>query len=203
MSQGIDEGTKSHKPRAQRVKFSQSEDELLKSLVQQSENPDWKMIATFFKNRNGRQCRERWKHYLSISPVDKKWTFEEDQQLFLEVQQFGTKWTQLVKYHPGRSDLQLRAQYHKILEQSPDGHMFQKPLLQTQMTPVDMNSSINPALVSQLQYPIIISQPPIVQNSTSQNGLILPPVPPYSVYLPYPVYIPPSQYIPPEDKEKT
>ena len=152
MSQGIDEGTKSHKPRAQRVKFSQSEDELLKSLVQQSENPDWKMIATFFKNRNGRQCRERWKHYLSISPVDKKWTFEEDQQLFLEVQQFGTKWTQLVKYHPGRSDLQLRAQYHKILEQSPDGHMFQKPLLQTQMTPVDMNSSINPALTISYNY---------------------------------------------------
>jgi hypothetical protein len=48
-----------------RFKFIPEEDELLKRLVIEYGTNDWERIAAFFPDRNVRQCRERWTHYLA------------------------------------------------------------------------------------------------------------------------------------------
>jgi hypothetical protein len=55
-------------PRTKKIarhKFTPEEDKVLRNLVAQFGKSDWAAIAQRLENRTPRQCRERWKHYLS------------------------------------------------------------------------------------------------------------------------------------------
>lgn len=97
-----------------RHKFTPEEDEILRNLVQQYGKSDWVTIAQHFQNRSARQCRDRWKHYLSPDVIVGGWTDEDDQLLIMKVQELGPRWSTITNFFPGRTDIGVKNHYISI-----------------------------------------------------------------------------------------
>ena len=97
-----------------RAKFSQEEDEHLKVLVLKYGDNNWDQVVSEMPGRNVRQCRERWKHYLSCEKPSDAWTQAEDDLIVTQVQKLGGKWTKIAAMLPGRTDLQTKNRWSQI-----------------------------------------------------------------------------------------
>jgi hypothetical protein len=65
---------------------------------------DWRKIASQMGTRNQRQCRERWRNYLSPQVADpQEWTSDEESRLASLYSTIGSQWSLLASYFPGRS----------------------------------------------------------------------------------------------------
>ena len=91
-----------------RRKFSKEEDEKLKNLVSIIGISDWQNIAAHMENRNSRQCRERWKHYLSPSVSNDPWSESEDKLLCEKYNELGPRWSKIAKFFPKRTDITVK-----------------------------------------------------------------------------------------------
>lgn len=101
----------------QRLKFLPEEDEKLKNLVEKYGTNSWSQVATKMPGRNVRQCRERWKHYLSVDKTyQNPFTPEEDQIIVEKFFELGPKWTKISKFLQGRSDIQIKSRLQKTLK---------------------------------------------------------------------------------------
>ena len=99
-------------------KFTAEEDQKIRQLVQEYGAKQWDVIAKQLNNRTARQCRDRWKHYLSPSVIHREWTLEEDRLLLSYTQQYGPQWAALVKFFPGRTDINLKNRWNKLQRKS-------------------------------------------------------------------------------------
>jgi hypothetical protein len=102
-----------------RKKFSPQEDANLMMLVAQLGSAAWDLIAREMAGRNARQCRERWKHYLSVGFTERPWTKAEDTLLLRKQGEFGPRWTKLSCFFQNRSDIQLKARWMKLSAPAP------------------------------------------------------------------------------------
>ena len=96
------------RPPISRRKFTHEEDEKLKSLVSTFGVGDWRNIAAHMDNRNARQCRERWKHYLSPTVSNGPWTETEDELLRIKYNELGPQWSRIAKFFPTRTDITVK-----------------------------------------------------------------------------------------------
>jgi hypothetical protein len=55
------------------------EDELLTQMVQTYGTKRWSLVASSFKGRTGKQCRERWTNQLNPLINKRPWSTEEDE----------------------------------------------------------------------------------------------------------------------------
>ena len=83
-------------PMAKRRPWSADEDEHLKQLVGEQLVGDagiksWAAIATRLRDRNGKQCRERWRNHLRPQLFKGEWTPEEDQEIH------QTRWNSIIQ----------------------------------------------------------------------------------------------------------
>lgn len=107
------------KERNKKRKFTPEEDEKLRELVQSHGQKQWDVIArNISTDRTARQCRDRWKHYLSPSVSQKEWTITEDRLLLTCTQKYGAQWAALVKFFPGRTDINLKNRWNKLQRKS-------------------------------------------------------------------------------------
>jgi hypothetical protein len=88
--------------------FSTDEDTRLKALVAELGDRDWKQITDRMPSRTARQCRERYRNYLSPSLSTLPWTESEDELLQMKIRQIGQKWAQMAHFFVGRSDVSLK-----------------------------------------------------------------------------------------------
>ncbi|XP_064887941.1 myb-related protein B [Columba livia] len=99
-----------------KVKWTQEEDEQLKTLVRHYGQNDWKFLASHFPNRSDQQCQYRWLRVLNPDLVKGPWTKEEDQKVIELVKKYGTKqWTLIAKHLKGRLGKQCRERWHNHL----------------------------------------------------------------------------------------
>jgi hypothetical protein len=85
------------------------EDDLITQLVKQYGTNDWTLTAEMMNKmsnyktkRSGKQCRERWYNHLDKDIKKNEWTSEEEKILFEKHRQYGNKWSEIVKFLPGR-----------------------------------------------------------------------------------------------------
>jgi hypothetical protein len=97
--------------RRTREKFLPNEDAELRRLVGIYGTSSWETVARELGNRSVRQCRERWKHYLSGERSKAPWAPEEDRLLYEKMQMIGPKWTRLAAFFPGRTDIDVKAHW--------------------------------------------------------------------------------------------
>lgn len=107
------------KRKIQKNIFSIQEDTLLISLVDQMGDKNWLGISKKMKemnyDRNSRQCRDRYMHYLDPKMHnDVNWSPEEDDLLLLTVEKYGNKWKYMESLFAGRSEVSLRNRYRKL-----------------------------------------------------------------------------------------
>ncbi|EAY22700.1 Myb-like DNA-binding domain containing protein [Trichomonas vaginalis G3] len=92
-----------NKKQISRHKFSSYEDELLKQAYAKLGPNDWNAIAEEVPGRTARQCRDRWKKYLS-GVENGPWTEEEDALLLEKYNELGPKWAQIAQFFKSRTD---------------------------------------------------------------------------------------------------
>ena len=97
-----------------KMKFSQYEDQRLTQLVSIFKN-DWGTISKYMPNRTGRQCRERWNHYLAPHISLLPWTQNEDDLLLQKYHEIGPKWKEMVPFFTGRTDVSLKTRCNRLL----------------------------------------------------------------------------------------
>ncbi|XP_062842774.1 v-myb avian myeloblastosis viral oncogene homolog-like 2b isoform X2 [Trichomycterus rosablanca] len=102
-----------------KVKWTQDEDDNLRTLVQNLGTSDWKYIAGFLPNRSEHQCQHRWYKVLDPDLVKGPWTKEEDEKVIELVSKYGNKqWAMVAKHLKGRLGKQCRERWHNHL--NPD-----------------------------------------------------------------------------------
>lgn len=94
--------------------FSYEEDEQLKKLVEQFGDKDWKFIARRMPGRSTRQCRERYKNYLSPEIKNGPWTKEEDELLKEKYNEYGPHWSSISKFFKSRSDVNIKNRWSAL-----------------------------------------------------------------------------------------
>jgi hypothetical protein len=94
-------------------RFTVEEDVQLRELVAEHGTTNWAAIAEQMQGRNARQCRERWKHYLSCNKRRVPWTRAEDDLLLEKVTELGPKWTKIAAVLGDRSDLEVKNRWIK------------------------------------------------------------------------------------------
>ena len=83
---------------AKRRPWNTDEDEHLRQLVEVYGIKSWAQIATRLNNRNGKQCRERWRNHLRPELNKGDWSAQEDIDIWERVQEMGTKWAQVSRW---------------------------------------------------------------------------------------------------------
>jgi hypothetical protein len=98
-----------------RVYFTQEEDSLLQSLVEQHGINQWALIADILITKSVRQLKERWEEHLCPNINKEEWTVDEDQLLLSKVSKFGKKWMVISRLMEGRTDGQCKNRYKRLL----------------------------------------------------------------------------------------
>ncbi|CAE7882868.1 myb, partial [Symbiodinium sp. KB8] len=90
------------KPGLVKGPWTVEEDDRLTELVTKYGTKDWSLIATNFKGRLGKQCRERWYNHLDPSIKKDPWSAAEDRHILRLHWTMGNKWAQIAKHVEGR-----------------------------------------------------------------------------------------------------
>ncbi|XP_073124402.1 uncharacterized protein [Henckelia pumila] len=91
------------------------EDAQLTYLVKTIGPNNWELIANKFEGRTGKSCRLRWVNQLHPEIVKTPFTLEEKRRLLDLHELYGKKWAIISKHFNGRTDNQVKNQYHVLV----------------------------------------------------------------------------------------
>lgn len=90
------------KPKQTRQKFTAIDDQILLQEVGNERFPAWNEIAKKIPGKTGRQCRERYQHYLAPSISQEPWSEEEDALVISLFQIHGPNWAKIAESFMGK-----------------------------------------------------------------------------------------------------
>jgi len=113
-----------HKVSFRKSTWQNAEDNILKQLVMKHGKKHWQKIANELNDRMGpeskragKQCRERWLNHLDERIRKEPWSEEEDLELLLKQWIIGNKWSDIVKYLPGRTENMVKNRFNTLAKQ--------------------------------------------------------------------------------------
>ncbi|CAM9514174.1 unnamed protein product, partial [Ectocarpus sp. 8 AP-2014] len=100
--------------------WTPEEDEIVRGTVLSAQAigaVKWSLVAVLLPGRLGKQCRERWFNHLDPTVKKTEWTPHEDEVLFNAQAFFGTRWCEISKFLPGRTENAVKNRYNSSARQ--------------------------------------------------------------------------------------
>jgi len=107
--------TKILKPGLVKGPWTQEEDQKLIAWVEKEGPGKWAQAANLIPGRSGKQCRERWFNNLNPDVRKGNWTKAEDELIFQLYQKYGSSWSKIAKYVPGRTENSIKNRFYSTL----------------------------------------------------------------------------------------
>ena len=127
-------------------RFSPLEDQKLQELVGQFGAKRWRRIAQYMPGRTARQCRDRYSNYLNPEFYNDKWTNEDDMLLIQKFREYGSQWTKITHFFPGKNANNIKNRWNYSVSRmtsSLDAKTLKGPLKQTQNQQKNVNEQKN------------------------------------------------------------
>ncbi|KAK6125583.1 hypothetical protein DH2020_040676 [Rehmannia glutinosa] len=115
-------GANCRRRRHTKWRWTFEEDDSLTELVKKHRPRSWDYIAYHMQGRSGKSCRLRWINQLNPKVNKKPFSGEERQKLLELQKKYGNRWSTIVRHFPGRTDNQVKNQYHSLV-----GTRYMKP----------------------------------------------------------------------------
>ena len=129
--------------------WTEEEDLLLVSMVEEFGPKDWSLIAEQFWSRGGKQCRERWHNHLRYGVTKEPWRIEEEWLLALGVKAFGNKWSKISHFLPGRTDNTIKN--HWNCKMKPKKEAFEQRIREVLDQDIALDSDFERNLVKMIK----------------------------------------------------
>ncbi|KQJ94350.1 transcription factor MYB3R-2 isoform X1 [Brachypodium distachyon] len=106
-----------------RVKWSEEENEILTQMVNKHGMKNWQTIAHAIPGRSAQQCRQRWRYKVDSAINKEAWSQQEELRLIRAHQIYGTKWREMVKHFPGRTNGALKDYWRGPMKRKLDSYL--------------------------------------------------------------------------------
>ena len=97
-----------------RTRWTEEEDKRLIRIIKKIGARKWNKIAELMKTRTAKQCRDHYANCLNPNIKKTLWSIEEEQILLEKYQEYGSYWSRIKRYLPGRTASMIK-NYMKML----------------------------------------------------------------------------------------
>jgi hypothetical protein len=109
---------KSLKPGIKKGKWEEEEDELLRTIINESSEAAiaWEEVSQRFPGRTSKQCRERWNNHIKPEINKAPFTVEDDERLKESFQRHGPCWSKIARDMNDRSENMVRRRIKRLVD---------------------------------------------------------------------------------------